>query len=106
MIVPELDETIHQSTRLRIYAYLYANGETRFAELADGLDLTHGNLGSHLRRLERSGDVEVARRFVDRRPETTYRLNASGSDRFERYVDRLTSVTAVLEANSEPIEAE
>lgn len=88
----ELDELVHQSTRLRIFAYLYRHGETTFPELRSALDLTHGNLSSHLQRLEDADAVVVTKEFVDRRPQTTYELTDAGREQFESHVRTLDAL--------------
>jgi predicted ArsR family transcriptional regulator len=89
-----LDELVHQSTRLRIVAYLYENGATTFPELRQALDLTEGNLSSHLRTLEDADVVAVEKTFVDRRPQSTYRLTDHGTERVERHAQRLADLLA------------
>lgn len=85
----ELDKLVHQRTRLRIFAHLYDQGETTFPELQAALELTEGNLSSHLQRMEEAGAVEVEKQFVDRVPQTTYRLTSGGTERFETHVATL-----------------
>ncbi|XVH32603.1 transcriptional regulator [Haloferacaceae archaeon DSL9] len=97
MIVPELDETVHQATRLRLFAYLYTSGETTFTELTEQLGLTAGNLYSHLETMERAGSLHIRKSFVDRRPETTYRLCETGRRRFETHLRALEGVAAAVD---------
>lgn len=86
----ELDDLVHQATRLRIFAYLYRHGETTFPELRAALDLTEGNLASHLRTLEDANAVSMRKEFVDRRPQTTYSLTPGGAQRYEAHLRALT----------------
>jgi DNA-binding MarR family transcriptional regulator len=58
----ELNETIHQTVRLRIMAALVTlaiDEEVDFIYLRDLLDVTDGNLGAHLRKLEEAGYIAV-----------------------------------------------
>ncbi|MFB6218007.1 MAG: transcriptional regulator [Halobacteriaceae archaeon] len=93
----EFDKLVHQPTRLRIFAHLYRHGETPFPELAETLDVTEGNLSSHVDRMEEAGAVRVEKEFVDRKPRTSYELTEEGRAAFEDHV-------ATLEALIEEIE--
>lgn len=95
----DLDELVHQPTRLRIFAYLYRHGSTTFTELQEALDVTEGNLSSHGQRMEEAGALEVEKEFVDRRPRTTYRLTEEGREMFEEHVAALEELIDALEGD-------
>ncbi|SDR28470.1 winged helix-turn-helix domain-containing protein [Natronobacterium texcoconense] len=88
----EFDKLVHQPTRLQIFAYLYRHGETAFPELVEALDVTEGNLSSHLGRMEDAGAVTVEKQFVDRKPQTTYELTDEGQSKFEEHIDTLETL--------------
>ncbi|GAB7018117.1 transcriptional regulator [Halostagnicola sp. A-GB9-2] len=88
----EFDKLVHQPTRLQIFASLYANGETSFTDLKDDLEITEGNLASHIERMEDEDCVAVEKQFVDRKPQTTYRLTDRGTELFEAHVETLESL--------------
>jgi DNA-binding MarR family transcriptional regulator len=85
----DLDKLVHQPTRLEIFAYLYRHGESTFTDLTDDLDLTEGNLSSHLQRMEDAGAVEIRKEFVEKRPRTTAVLTDDGEELFEDHVRQL-----------------
>lgn len=87
--MPDLDQTIHQRTRLAILSALHRNREASFADLRDGLELTPGNLQSHADKLERAGYVESFRALVGTAFETRYRITEEGSTAFEAYLEQL-----------------
>lgn len=80
---------VHQLTRLRIFTYLYANGETSFSTLQDDLAVTEGNLSNHLHKIETAGCIVVEKTFVDRKPRTTYQLTDKGRETFEEHIGML-----------------
>jgi len=92
-----IDKLVHQPTRLRIFAYLHRNGETAFPELREALEVTEGNLSSHLRTMEEADAVAVEKGFVDRRPRTTYALTDAGEEMFEEHVRTLEQLIDGLE---------
>ena len=66
-------------SRLAIMALLASRAEpVQFSELLETLELSKGNLASHLRRLEEGGMLSVLKQFVDRKPRTTYRPTEAG----------------------------
>lgn len=93
----EFDKLVHQPTRLQVFAYLYRHGETGFLNLVEDLDLTEGNLASHLQRMEEAGAVAVHKEFVDRKPRTTYELTEGGQELFEHHVETLEALIDGLE---------
>ena len=82
----EFDKLVHQPTRLQIFAYLYQHGETPFSGLRADLDITEGNLSSHIQKMEDAGAVRVEKEFVDRKPRTTYQLTDDGHEKFEEHI--------------------
>ncbi len=94
----EFDKLVHQPTRLQIFASLYRHGPTAFPELVDRLDVTEGNLSSHLQRMEDAGAVSVEKEFVDRKPQTTYELTELGERKFEAHIGTLESLIDDLDS--------
>ncbi|MCY4641016.1 MAG: transcriptional regulator [Chloroflexi bacterium] len=87
-----LDETIHQPTRLRIMTLLVSQpggGRLAYGHIQGTLDLTGGNLTTHLRRLERSGLLAITKEFRDRRPRTWVEATEAGRRAFADYLDNL-----------------
>lgn len=94
----EFDKLVHQPTRLRIFAHLHANGETTFTDLKTELDITEGNLASHIQRMEDADCVTVTKRFVDRNPQTSYRLTDRGEELFEAHIRTLETLIEGLDS--------
>ena len=91
----ELNEIIHQPVRLRIMAALVTlqpQGEVDFTYLRDLLDVTDGNLGAHLRKLEEAGYIAVNKVFVERKPRTFVSITAEGRRVFQEHVAALESI--------------
>jgi len=91
----ELNETIHQPVRLRIMAALVtleAGNEVDFTYLRKLLEVTDGNLGAHLRKLEEFGYIAVNKVFVDRKPRTYVSATTAGKKVFSEHVAALESI--------------
>ncbi|MFC4990091.1 transcriptional regulator [Saliphagus infecundisoli] len=93
----EFDKLVHQPTRLQIFTHLYANGETTFTELKTELGITEGNLASHIQTMEDADCVTVTKQFVDRNPQTSYRLTSRGEELFEAHIQTLETLIDGLE---------
>ena len=93
--MPQLDDLIHQPTRLRIMAALVSlsNGEKmEFTFLQNLLGLTPGNLSIHLQKLEEAGYVRVEKTFVNRRPKTWSWATKAGRAAFAEHVNALEAI--------------
>ena len=87
-----LDETIHQSTRLRIMTMLVSQPvEDRLAYgfIQSALDLTGGNLTTHLRKLEEAEYLVMTKEFVDSKPRTWVQATSAGRRAFAEYLGNL-----------------
>jgi DNA-binding MarR family transcriptional regulator len=83
-----LDPVIHQETRLRLMALLASLGEgaqVEFTWLKEALNLTEGNLSSHLAKLEEAGYVQVEKGYQGRRPRTWVRLTPQGRAAYQAH---------------------
>ncbi|MFD9891913.1 winged helix-turn-helix domain-containing protein [Amycolatopsis sp. NPDC059027] len=90
--LPQLDPVIHAQARLRVtvaLAGLHTDDQITFPRLQQLLDMTPGNLSTHLRKLEDAGYVEITKAYEHRTPVTLVRLTARGRVAFEDYTRAL-----------------
>ncbi len=90
-----LNEIIHQPVRLRIMAALVSlesGNEVDFSYLRDLLEVTDGNLGAHLRKLEEAGYIAINKTFIDRKPRTFVAVTPEGRKIFQQHVEALESI--------------
>lgn len=88
----ELDPVIHAQARLRITASLATLGPEEsitFPRLQEILDMTAGNLSTHLRKLEDADYISVTKTIEGRSPVTYLALTRTGRRAFEDYMDSL-----------------
>lgn len=86
LALPELDPTLHAPARLAVVTALLHGDEPRaFSDLQELLELTAGNLSTHLRRLEEAGYIAVDKVFRDRTPSTELTLTDAGRAAHRRY---------------------
>jgi DNA-binding MarR family transcriptional regulator len=87
-----LDRVIHEKGRLAIMSSLAANPELSFTELRGALNMTDGNLTTHIRTLQEAGYVSVAKSYQNNRPLTTCSLTAKGRKAFAEYINLLEQI--------------
>ena len=88
----QLDRVIHEKGRLAIMSMLAASAELSFTELRDALNMTDGNLTTHIRTLQEAGYLSVAKSYQNNRPLTTCSLTAAGRKAFAEYVGLLEQI--------------
>ena len=71
---------------------LEPSDEVDFTYLRDLLEVTDGNLGAHLRKLEEAGYIAVNKVFVERKPHTYISVTALGRKVFTAHVAALESI--------------
>ncbi|MCC9197010.1 transcriptional regulator [Arthrobacter sp. zg-Y820] len=108
--MPELDPVIHAESRLRALTTLNEVGELNriaFTKLRGMLDMTAGNLSTHLRKLEDAGYVEITKTIEGRTPVTYVGISAEGRLAYLQYRKALRDLLAGLtqDGRSLPLEA-
>jgi len=88
-IIDGLNKIFESKIRLGIMSVLVANGSADFATLKSLLELTDGNLASHTRSLEDAGYIRCEKKFVGRKPNTTYIVTEEGRNAFAAHIDAL-----------------
>jgi len=83
------DKAFENVVRLRVMSILMVNEQYDFNSFKEILEVTDGNLASHLRYLENQGYVAVEKTFVGRKPQTNYSATASGKKAFQEHLDFL-----------------
>jgi len=85
-------EIIFEKGRLAIMSMLAATPELSFTELRNTLQMTDGNLTTHIRTLQEAGYVSVTKSFQNNRPHTTCSLTPSGKKAFTTYINLLEQI--------------
>jgi DNA-binding MarR family transcriptional regulator len=84
-----LNKAFDHRVRLGVMAVLLANDSVSFNDLKENLDLTDGNLASHVAALEKAGYVEVTKQFIGKKPNTTYAASTEGKLAFQQHLEAL-----------------
>ena len=88
----QLNRVIHEKGRLAIMSALAGTPELSFTELRDTLEMTDGNLTTHIRILQEEGFVSVAKSYQNNRSLTTCSLTKVGRKAFTDYINLLEQI--------------
>lgn len=86
------DKAFENRIRLQIMSVLVANEHYDFNSLKELLDVTDGNLASHLKALEKEDYITVHKTFVGRKPNTQYMASELGRNAFKRHLQALENL--------------
>jgi DNA-binding MarR family transcriptional regulator len=87
-----LDRILEHRVRLQIMGVLTTNDSFDFVSLKDLLQTSDGNLATHLKALEREKYILVQKSFVDRKPNTRYKVTDRGRQAFRKHLEAMEEV--------------
>lgn len=88
-VIEELNKAFESRIRLGIMSVLVVNESADFNTLKEQLQITDGNLSSHIAALEKSQYLKIKKQFIGKKPNTTYLITASGRKAFAAHLDAL-----------------
>jgi DNA-binding HxlR family transcriptional regulator len=89
MILEKFNKAFESKARLGIMSVLMVNEWVNFNSLKELLQLTDGNLATHLKALEEIGYISIKKEFIGKKPNTTYSASASGKKAFGDHLNVL-----------------
>ena len=87
--IESLNKLFDSRIRLGVMSILVVNPSVSFNELKQMLELTDGNLASHLNTLEQAEYLKVQKAFIGKKTNTTYMLTDLGRQAFKAHIDAL-----------------
>jgi len=87
--IENLNKIFDSRIRLGIMSALMVNDEVNFNDLKELIQVTDGNLASHLKTLEESGYLKVQKGFIGRKTNTTYSVTKAGEKAFKAHLEAL-----------------
>jgi len=88
-IINQLNKSFENRIRLGIMSILMVNDIIDFNSLKNMLQLTDGNLASHLSALEKATYIQIFKNFVGKKPQTTYSATIEGKKAFLEHLNTL-----------------
>lgn len=88
----QFDKAFENRIRLQVMSVLVANESYDFNSLKELLNVTDGNLASHLKALEKEEYITVTKSFIGRKPNTQYAASAKGREAFRKHLEALENL--------------
>lgn len=93
--ITALDKGFESRVRLGIMSILVVNDFVDFNTLKDQLNISDGNIASHITALEKLGYIEVKKQFIGKRPNTSYKVTSHGIKAFKSHLDTLEKLIKI-----------
>ncbi len=90
--IDDLNKAFESRIRLGIMSILLVNDSVDFGEMKEMLNITDGNLASHISALEKMEYVKVSKQFVGKKPNTSYAATKAGKKAFGEHLDALEKI--------------
>jgi DNA-binding MarR family transcriptional regulator len=87
--IDNLNKAFESRVRLGIMSMLMVNEWMDYNEIKEKLNLTDGNLASHITGLEKLNFIEVRKRFVGKKTNTSYKVTRVGKKAFQEHINAL-----------------
>jgi DNA-binding MarR family transcriptional regulator len=87
-----LNKVFESRIRLGVMSILMVNEEVSFNDLKQMLEVTDGNLATHLVNLEENGYIKVHKGFIGRKTNTTYAITKAGEKAFAEHISALENM--------------
>ena len=88
-IIDNINKLFDHRIRLGIMSILMVNESADFNRLKELLDVTDGNLASHIKALEKEAYILVEKQFIGRKPNTRYSATQLGKAEFRKHIEAL-----------------
>jgi len=94
--ISQLNKIFDSRIRIGIMSALMVNEQVSFNDIKATLDVTDGNLATHLKTLEESNYLKVKKGFIGRKTNTTYSITKAGEKAFRTHLDALEQIIKKL----------
>lgn len=90
--IEDLNKSFESRIRLGVMSVLMVNDWVDFGTLKETLNITDGNLASHITALEKMEYIKVKKQFIGKRPNTSYAVTKLGKKAFNDHLDALEKI--------------
>ncbi len=96
-LISQLNKVFDSRIRIGIMSALMVNEGMNFNDLKALMDVTDGNLATHLKTLEENKYIQVKKGFIGRKTNTTYSISKTGEKAFRNHLDALEKIIRGLD---------
>ncbi len=94
-MIGELNKAFESRVRLGIMSILMVNDSVDFLTLKEMLQVTDGNIASHITALEKFQYIEIKKQFIGKKPNTSYSVTNKGRKAFTEHLDALEKLIKI-----------
>jgi DNA-binding MarR family transcriptional regulator len=94
-VIGELNKAFESRVRLGIMSILMVNESVDFLNLKEMLQVTDGNIASHVTALEKLQYIEIKKQFIGKKPNTSYSVTNAGRKAFTEHLDALEKLIKI-----------
>jgi DNA-binding MarR family transcriptional regulator len=87
--IENLNKAFESRVRLGIMSILVVAESVNFGTIKEQLQITDGNIASHITALENLGYISIKKQFIGKKPNTTYTITAKGKKAFALHIHAL-----------------
>ena len=91
-IIGNLNKVFESRVRIGVMSILMLNDRVDFKTLKKMLDITDGNLASHIIALQNKKYIKVKKQFLNKKPNTSYSISESGKKAFNEHLNALEKI--------------
>jgi len=90
--IGDLNKAFESRVRLGIMSILMVNEQVDFSAIKEQLQVTDGNIASHISALEKLNYINVEKKFIGKKPNTSYAATSNGKKAFNEHLNALEAI--------------
>lgn len=91
-IISNINKSFENRVRLGVMSILMVNDWVDFSEFKETLNVTDGNLASHITALEKEKYIQVRKAFIGKKPNTSFQATPEGKQAFQEHLNALEAL--------------
>ena len=90
--IGDLNKAFESRVRLGIMSILMVNEQVDFSAIKEQLQVTDGNIASHISALEKLDYIKIEKKFIGKKPNTSYAATRKGKKAFHEHLNALEAI--------------
>ncbi|MCF8214454.1 MAG: transcriptional regulator [Chitinophagaceae bacterium] len=90
--IGDLNKAFESRVRLGIMSILMVNEQVDFSAIKEQLQVTDGNIASHISALEKLDYIKIEKKFIGKKPNTSYAATLKGKKAFHEHLNALEAI--------------
>ncbi len=90
--IGDLNKAFESRVRLGIMSTLMVNEMVDFSTIKEQLQVTDGNIASHISALEKLDYIKIEKKFIGKKPNTSYAATNIGKKAFHEHLNALEAI--------------